>query len=528
MEEEKNYAKITYIGGNYIENINGKKITYAKKHGVISDKKIVQTAKNGILYKEPQSPPAILPATTTIKVSLNLFFDGTQNNQTNTEQKTKKTDAYKKVGNKKNDSYENDFSNVARGYNAVNPNAENQVSKYIEGIGTVDEDSDYISKGVILGEGETGVKAKVAKGCVEGAKGLSAYAGKDIELVVNVFGFSRGAAAARHFLHVATNAAQTKKSKKEGFVIAMPPSKYLDRDKNKNETVTQNPEIEIKENHALLAYGYFGACLFHNKIIPKKVVFKFAGLYDTVASFGVDHRGGWTVDNDTVQLGLDAVKKVNFVLHLAAVDEHRDNFDLTNINSAGLNGLQMNLPGVHSDIGGCYVNNQVENIILLALYAEKFCKTFASIIENDGWYAKNQLAIKKETKTLYNLIGTRTLHNTYDKIALETVIHYSKETAGVEYLTDQLLNLSVKRTNDAFLIGVNTQLTAYKNACNELRNQYVRKETNDNNYLLRLRQIDYRKYINPEDLKKLRNRYFHWSAQQSMGLKPRINYPATE
>jgi hypothetical protein len=40
--------------------------------------------------------------------------------------------------------------------------------------------------------------------------------------------------------------------------------------------------------------------------------------------------------------------------------------------------------------------------------------------------------------------------------------------------------------------------------------------------------MDYRKYIKPEDLKKLRNQYFHWSAHQSLGYEPRIKYAATE
>ena len=37
-------------------------------------------------------------------------------------------------------------------------------------------------------------------------------------------------------------------------------------------------------------------------------------------------------------------------------DEFRENFDLTNIDSAGFKGLEITLPGVHSDIGGSYRN----------------------------------------------------------------------------------------------------------------------------------------------------------------------------
>ena len=73
----------------------------------------------------------------------------------------------------------------------------------------------------------------------------------------------------------------------------------------------------------------------------KKIIFNFVGLYDTVAAFGVDHRGkklGKVVllDNDTRQLNLDAISKARYVLHLASDDEYRDNFDLTNIQSPAL------------------------------------------------------------------------------------------------------------------------------------------------------------------------------------------------
>jgi uncharacterized protein (DUF2235 family) len=528
MGEEKDFAKTTYIGGNYIEIVNGNKITYAKKHVVQSNKQIIITAKDGIKHGTPEKTPKTLKGNKIIKVSLNLFFDGTQNNRNNTEKREKNTAEYKKEGDKKSDSYENDLSNVARGYKAIDSNAVNQVSRYIEGIGTVNNDSDYVANGVAFGEGQTGVKAKVAKGCVEGAKALSKYQGKDIELVVNVYGFSRGAAAARHFLYVASRQATTVKMGKKGFVKALPPDSYLDRDEKAQKTISKNVTVEIEENHPMLAYGYFGACLKKYAVTPKKIIFKFAGLYDTVASYGIDHRGGAFVDNDTVQLGLNAVNKVKFVLHLTALDEHRDNFDLSNINSAGLNGLQINLPGVHSDIGGSYRDNLVERNILMELYTfEDNCKKFAAILEKEGWYAKNQLEIKKESEGLLRLIGTRKLRNAYHKIALETVFYYSKEF-DVKYLDSKVTDESVKNTNDAFLIQVNEQLKAYKSACNELRNKYVKKEINDSNYLTRLRQIDYKKYIKPDDLKKLRKEYFHWSAKASFGIEPRVKYPATE
>lgn len=51
-------SKITYIGGDYIENIGGSKITYVKgNYEIHSNKQIIQTAEKGISFGEPESPP---------------------------------------------------------------------------------------------------------------------------------------------------------------------------------------------------------------------------------------------------------------------------------------------------------------------------------------------------------------------------------------------------------------------------------------------------------------------------------------
>ncbi|RZK28282.1 MAG: hypothetical protein EOO63_11605, partial [Hymenobacter sp.] len=60
--------------------------------------------------------------------------------------------------------------------------------------------------------------------------------------------------------------------------------------------------------------------------------------------------------DDVQELGLNLGGVPKKVVHLTAGDEHRKNFSLTNINSslaAGV-GLELTLPGVHSDIGGSY------------------------------------------------------------------------------------------------------------------------------------------------------------------------------
>ena len=109
-----------------------------------------------------------------------LFFDGTNNNHRNVEirKKVQKIEEYEDQSKPENiatekekdvysssklfdDSYENDFSNVARLWRGVD---QEKYGIYIEGIGTKDEDEDYI-RGMALGKGETGIRAKVRKGC---------------------------------------------------------------------------------------------------------------------------------------------------------------------------------------------------------------------------------------------------------------------------------------------------------------------------------------------------------------------------
>jgi hypothetical protein len=472
-------------------------------------------------------------------IKLNIFFDGTQNNKTNTEAGKDHENS-----NHDDDSYTNDFSNVARGFDATDPTAENQVCVYIEGIGTENLESETTlfgkmpnNSGIPLGEGDRGVKAKVTKACVQAAKDLEKYKGKVATLKVNVYGFSRGSTAARHFLHVANTPAQTNQPMFSDQETAIPPyglkaTTYLK---------TEKSDVLVQR------HGYFGACLAEKKVFPENIVFNFVGLYDTVAAYGMDHRGtkipGTSIniiDNDTKQLGLDAIKKASFVLQFAANDEHRDNFDLTNIDSAGVRGVEFTLPGVHSDIGGCYVENNEE---IVDLYYERYfdhgCKKLRDILMEEGWYDSSQLEIIHSYTTdftqkvpkeydenpagYYGLVGTRdTLHNSYDKIPLNQMFHYSKQF-GVKYLISKL---SDHQINNSYLIKINNQLVHYMNACTHLRNQYIERLNNGENvkeeYLAAVKKIKYQDYIDYEDLKTLRKEYLHWSSSATkFGLGPR-------
>ena len=145
-----------------------------------------------------------------VKIRFSVFFDGTLNNRANVEAREKKK--FSSRLHWLSGSYKNDRSNVAKMERFVDAeNAEGfdfPFKSYIEGIGTTDERGDSII-GASLGTGTTGVKQKVRKGLndvVRQIQGEAKLYGVIVdELVFDVFGFSRGAAAARYFVHQVFN-----------------------------------------------------------------------------------------------------------------------------------------------------------------------------------------------------------------------------------------------------------------------------------------------------------------------------------
>lgn len=136
------------------------------------------------------------------------------------------------------------------------------------------------------------------------------------------------------------------------------------------------------------------------------------------------------------------MKNAKFVFQICAADEFRENFSLTNINSAGLYGLEFTLPRVHSDIGGSYVDGEKEVSVLycqkgsiindIFFNIEEECKKFKEILIDEGWYKDEELEIKsfyqsdldpdilwtKDSSSFYGIIGTRVLSNSYDMLSI--------------------------------------------------------------------------------------------------------------
>lgn len=532
-------SRIRTVGGNITKTGNG--VTTIEVRGgdfrATAGNENNWNGKGGGITHHPYTAPHLDDKLNNrLDLTLNLFFDGTTNNRTNTDAREKNNKTYEENSNKKDDSYENDYTNVARAYDAislidpVSIKKTKQVRVYIEGVGTTDEKSDdMLPVGIAQSAGfwSTGIKDKVRKGCEKGAIEIKEAAkGKPIDsLTINVFGFSRGAASARHFLSVTDSASYTVKVSANGqFLLpgAMMPLQYPINTKDKTKPLY--PEnFEVK-------FGLFGRYLAEQGVFEiGEVIFNFVGLYDTVSSHGFNH------NNDVKDLGLKAIKKAKMIFQISAADEYRENFDLTNIDSAGFKGLELTFPGVHSDIGGSYLAHDEERS---AVHKESYyfgtrdedynfipnteeANAFKKILVNEGWYNDQELKLEynKDKKIAY-LVGIRTLENTYDKIALNKMIMVSEQ---FKVVYNDTIKKQKNNILDPFIADVFTQLTNYSKAVMTHRNKSLKGGGTVVQYITESKQISYLDYINSEDLKKLRHKYLHWSVKaDEFGLEPRF------
>lgn len=427
------------------------------------------TNKPVVVSKTTQNPNA--SSKNKVDVVFNMFFDGTLNNMTNTrarlERDTKGSDlegVYYKVSNKKDDSFMNYYSNVALLYmNNEVDKTENIISIYTEGIGTRDKKGDQTSASAtgdsisipILPHDvshlsdiklfATGIKDKVKRGLAKMEEQANKkYFDNDKELGkvnINVFGFSRGAAAARHFM---------------------------------------SKESEIKS-----------ALKLESK---KDIQFNFIGLYDTVASFGVMHL------NDVSDLNLDIGGKAKKVIQLAAADEYRSNFKLTDITgsiAAGV-GYQLTMPGVHSDIGGGYGKWEIEERYLgeETTYSQdetpKKLEAIKKRYVEQGWYKEGQFIITKTIKSQFSKLGNhsfeyknvlkgcRKLPNTYQYIPLAIMKYFCNKYGEMVFNDDKL-----KKNYDVIgdLVPIKKQLYDYAISHDSVRAYSVSLSTQDTKWI---------------------------------------------
>lgn len=231
------------------------------------------------------------------------------------------------------DSYANGTSNIAKLWNLY-PEAKNETESaltqsfpvYAPGAGSKTGANDSL-KGMATGLGGTGIIAQTEKAFSDVALRASGIAGGGIidDLTIDLFGFSRGAAAARH---------------------------------------AANEIIKGSEGELGQAFAANGVPW------PENVTVRFLGLFDTVAGIINIRDGDFAPSNDRnapIDLYLDPAT-ISTAVQLTAIDECRENFALNSIcNPDGTlpnNFREIALPGVHSDIGGGYHDSQTERLLL--------------------------------------------------------------------------------------------------------------------------------------------------------------------
>lgn len=342
-----------------------------------------------------------------VRIRASLFYDGTGNNRVNVGLGSEYSS---------DDSYANGLSNIARleytGLDGVGPTMDEHFTVYTEGIGTTDRESDS-NVGMALGTGGTGIPAKVERGINEAISQIrsimSSYSRIE-QLHIDTFGFSRGAAAARHCVwKCMQEAGKTLKARLEGL------------------------GVQVGE-----------------------VVVKFVGLYDTVASYGMRH------SNDTAELHLDAISIAEKVVQLAAAEEHRVNFRLTNIRSAGGKGREIFLPGVHSDVGGGYADTEDEvdwqlfdlDVAWLNAKEKAAITRERQWLVASGWYRADELA----PTNFWNEVKAtrRDISNDYSCIPLRLMAEFAREN-GVPLS----VALEVQNPLSDALATANSEIRAY-------------------------------------------------------------------
>lgn len=330
----------------------------------------------------------------------------------------------------------NDYTNVARMWKCCDDN----YRIYIEGIGTLDKQKD-IDDGFRFGAGETGIRGKVRRGCEELAKKIEPKILKRndeiIEITLDVFGFSRGAAVARNFLYEVNvsnkREEDTKITKSKKYVgTHLEETSYYTYSTNdiiaEKQFVREYEDILLDKDNVevdpqylidgkMPKYGYLGYYLLE-KVKPEvldriRLNIRFVGLYDTVSSYEesgnlmkgmlqASHLADY-FDDDVEQLQLNNLGKFQQAVHFTAMDEHRENFALTKLQPQenNCNYIEKTFPGVHCDIGGAYetgteIVDEIEVCpVIISLFSSEL-EDLKSKLISDCWYMESQLEIKIE------------------------------------------------------------------------------------------------------------------------------------
>lgn len=285
-----------------------------------------------------------------VTARVGIFFDGTGNNRVNSqigadcqalmeinEGQHIKACAGRHV--QPGSSYSNDPSNIARLVDIyrLQSVAENDGEGlkvyypiYVSGAGTTSGGRDSVWPGQSFGRGATGVISKVENAFKKLESVLKAFPRDNPDCVLealelDVFGFSRGAASARHLVN-----------------------EILKQRSGMLEPILESRKARLSDSFS-----------WSNGSVRLKVI----GLFDTVAAIGSFKDMGNTRDASNRRVNLYLPPGcAQQVLHLVARDESRRNFALNSVRPVWPR--EIVLPGAHSDIGGGYPPQMEESVLL--------------------------------------------------------------------------------------------------------------------------------------------------------------------
>lgn len=359
-------------------------------------------------------------------------------------------------------------------------NGESSLNKFIEdNDGFISCSDDEL--GSALGIGLFGVKKKVEAACEKINDLISEYVKKEnteVLIYLYVFGFSRGAAAARCFSSFLkrrsgeTNVEKTLNTCVMGWRTHMDIAKKLEKE--------NDYRTSLKRDWLDKLTGI--------SFSPSPKV-KFLGLYDTVSSYGADFMD----DVDELSLKIDP-KNVENVFQICAGDEYRVNFMLTDISSAGGDDKYIIIPGAHSDVGGGYAHGSKELLNCYWNYTRGL--KGKKLLHDEGWFNEGE--------------SERTISNLYSVIPF---LLMKDKIVGRDEVFDneKLLNYQLPSSGTLKIDGIKHEYS--KDLCdfyNKLREgayEYTIEKTGKRKTIKQLSEEE-------ELLKKIRHDFLHLSAKK--------------
>jgi hypothetical protein len=294
-----------------------------------------------------------------------------------------------------------------------------EVAVYVEGIGT-DDGEDDCTLGSGFGAGPTGIAAKVSRAIAEIKTRITAALGDEKQLGtlrVDAFGFSRGAAAARHFV--------ARKHLHHGGASAICQALGLS-----DPAVVKFRFVGLFES--VSSYNPGKVELHRDFKGPLRVLNRTANAVDILANAGpavvaIRKEVDPAFADDVEELGLRVEEAAQKVVHFTAADEYRRNFPSTDIRSAlaARTGCELELPGAHSDIGGGYGEWETETRQMRLRERHRLAQ--------EGWYPPLKEALADHDGDGPKVTATREdLSNDYQYVPL-AIMRKLAEKNGMKF-----------------------------------------------------------------------------------------------